>query len=51
MLGELQSGLLEFCEYVDELGANAVDIIRAVVTGRGFGVEMRGTKAQTGFNG
>ena len=33
--GEWQLNVLEFCEYVDALGADAADIIRAVVKSRG----------------
>jgi hypothetical protein len=33
--GERQLNVLEFCEYVDALGADAAKIIRAVVKARG----------------
>jgi transcriptional regulator with XRE-family HTH domain len=33
--GERQLNVLEFCEYVDALGADAAEIIRSVVKARG----------------
>ena len=33
--GERQLNVLEFCEYADALGADAVEVIRAVLSSRG----------------
>ena len=33
--GERQLNVLEFCEYVDLLGADPADLLRSVVKGRG----------------